>query len=238
MPYLFFRELFQTFLGDYLKIVEPDTAVHLLPEQARFPAVDMSDWTDEERNEIGAVAEIPTRDGGSLTLLIQFEPELRGPAETARRFGRWFLALETRMVQPVLLSVLYLRGGRPGPNLESAAVSTVYDMEVVRIFYTAFGLSEAHGDYYLERPEPLAWALAALMKPVRRSRAEHRLACLRRIADSNTVLSDRERSLLTTCVEQETEPGGPFCVDALRREWTSAPSGGRKGFVKGGHSTC
>ncbi|HWN45261.1 MAG TPA: hypothetical protein VNW71_23750, partial [Thermoanaerobaculia bacterium] len=90
-------------------------------------------------------------------------------------------------------------------NLESAAVSTVYDMEVVRIFYTAFGLSEARADYYLERPEPLAWALAALMKPVRRSRAEHKLACLRRIADSNTALSGREKSLLTSCVEQWME---------------------------------
>lgn len=232
MPYQFFRELFQTFLGDYLKLVEPDTAVHLIPERASFPAVDMTDWTEEERAEIGAVAEIPTRDGTSITLLIQLEPELRGPAETARRFGRWFLALETRLAQPVLLSVLYLNGGRPGPNLESSAVSTVYDMEVVRIFYTAFGLSEARGDYYLERPEPLAWALAALMKPVRRGRAEHKLACLRRIAAAD--LSDRERSLLIACVEQGTEPGATFCVD----RWTSAPSGGRKGSVKGGHSTC
>lgn len=203
MPYSFFRELFQTFLGDYLKIVEPDTAVHLLPERARFPVVDMSDWTDEERTEIGAVAEIPARDGTSLTLLIQVEPEPRGPAETARRFGRWFLALETRLVQPVLLSVLYLRGGRPGANLESSAVGTVYSMEVVRIFYTAFGLSDARADYWLERPEPLAWALAALMKPVRRSRAEHKLACLRKIAGAG--LSDRERSLLTACVEQWME---------------------------------
>lgn len=203
MPYLFFRELFQTFLGDYLKIAEPDMAVHLLPEGARFPVVDMSDWTDRERAEIGAVAEIPTRDGGSLTILIQVEPEPHGPAETARRFGRWFLALETRLVQPVLLSVLYLRGGRPGPNLESAAVGTIYNMEVVRIFYTAFGLSEARADYYLERPEPLAWALAALMKPVRRSRAEHKLACLRRIAGA--PLGDRERSLLVACVEQWME---------------------------------
>ena len=140
--------------------------------------------------------------------------------------------LETLLVQPVLLSVLYLRGGRPGLNLESSAVSTVYDMEVVRIFYTAFGLSEARGDYYLERPEPLAWALAALMKPVRRSRAEHRLACLRRIAAAD--LGDRERALLTACVELGTEPGGAFCVE----RWTSAPSGGRKGSVKGGQSPC
>jgi hypothetical protein len=183
-------------------------AVHLLPEGARFPVVEMDGWSDRERNEIGAVAEVPTRDGGSLTLLIQFEPEPHGPAETARRFVRWFLALETRLVQPVLLSVVYLRGGRPGPNLESAAVGTVYDMEIVRIFYTAFGLSEARADFYLERPEPLAWALAALMKPARRSRAEHKLACLQRIADSagsKTALSDRERSLLTSCVEQWME---------------------------------
>lgn len=203
MPYRFFRELFQTFLGDFLRIAEPDMAVHLLAEGARFPVVDMSDWTDQERDEIGAVAEIPTRDGGSLTILIQLEPEPHGPAETARRFGRWFLALETRLVQPVLLSVVYLRGGRPGANLESAAVCTVYDMEVVRIFYSAFGLSEARADYYLERPEPLAWALAALMKPVRRSRAEHKLACLRRIAGA--PLADRQRSLLTSCVEQWME---------------------------------
>lgn len=202
-PQAFFRELFQTFLGDYLKIAEPDTAVHLLPERARFPVLDMSDWTDEERSEIGAVAEIPTRDGGALTLLIQLEPEPLGPAETAQRFGRWFVALETRLTRPVLLSVVYLRGGRPGLNLESAAVGKVYSLEVVRIFYTAFGLSEARADFYLERPEPLAWALAALMKPVRRSRAEHKLACLRRIAGA--ALTDRERSLLASCVEQWME---------------------------------
>ena len=199
----FFRELFQTFLADYLKIVEPDTAVHLIPERATFPLVDMSGWIEEERTEIGAVAEVPTRDGGAVTLLIQVEPEPRGPVETARRFGRWFLALETRLVQPVLLSVLYLRGGRPGLNLESSAVGMVYSMEVVRIFYTAFGLSEARADHYLERPEPLAWALAALMKPVLRNRAEHRLACLRRIAEA--PLTDRQRWLLASCVEQNLE---------------------------------
>lgn len=203
MPYPFFRELFQTFLGDYLRIAEPDTAAHLLPEHARFPILDVPEWTDRERSEIGAVAEIPTRDGGALTVLIQPEPEPHGPAETARRFGRWFLALEARLTRPVLLSVVYLRGGRPGPNLESAAVCTVYGLEVVRIFYTAFGLSEARADYYLERPEPLAWALAALMKPVRRSRAEHKLACLQRIAGAD--LTSRQRSLLTSCVEEWME---------------------------------
>ncbi|HWM93715.1 MAG TPA: hypothetical protein VN493_23355 [Thermoanaerobaculia bacterium] len=203
MPHLFFRELFRTFLGDYLRLAEPDTAAHLLPERARFPIVDAPGWTDEERTEIGAVAEVPTMDGTALTVLIQPEPEPRGPAETAQRLSRWFLALESHWTQPVLLSVIYLRGGRPGLNLESSAVGSIYGTEVVRIFYTAFGLAEARADYYLERPEPLAWALAALMKPVRRSRAEHKMACLQRIAGAD--LEDRERTLLTSCVEQWME---------------------------------
>jgi hypothetical protein len=202
-PYPFFRELFQTFLGDYLRIAEPDSAGELVPEKARPLVLHVPDWTDQERSEMGAVAEVPTRRGEVVTVLIQPEPEPRGPAETAERFGRYFLALEARWTQPVLLSVVYLRGGRPGINLESAAICKVFGMEVLRIFYTSFNLSEARGDYYLERPEPLAWALAALMRPVRLSPAEHKLACLRRIAAAD--LSDRERSLLIACVEEWME---------------------------------
>jgi len=201
--YRFFRELFQTFLGDYLQIAEPDSAVHLLPEQARFPVLDVPDWTDEERNALGAVAEVPSRSGEPVVVLIQAEPEPDNPAGTARQLGRYLLTLERRLARPVLLSAVYLRGGRPGVNLETAAASRVFGMEVLRIFYTDVGLAEARAEYYLERPEPLAWALAALMRPVRRSRAEHRQACLRRIAGAG--LPPREQGLLTACVEEWME---------------------------------
>lgn len=216
-PYLFFRELFQAFVGDYLRIAEPDSADHFLLDQARCLVLDVADWTDQERNEIGAVAEVPTRRGEVVTVLIQPEPEPRGPAQTAERFGRYFLALEARWTQPVLLSAVYLRGGRPGVNLESAAVGKVFGTEVLRIFYTAFGLAECRGDYYLERPEPLAWALAALMSPVRRSRAEHKLACLRRIEEAD--LPEAKRSLLVACVEEwmEMRPEDRDEFLALRR---------------------
>lgn len=193
-------ELTRAFLGDYLRLIEPDTAVHLLPDQATFPTVDTSAWAADECCELGLVAQIPARDGTSLTLLVQIEPEPRGPAQTADRFGRWFLALETRLVQPVLLSVLYLRGGRPGANLESCAVGTVYSLEVVRIFYTAFGLSHARADFFLNRPEPLAWALAAAMQPVRYSRDELCQLALGKIRAANDLDSER-RDLLQAFVE-------------------------------------
>lgn len=206
-PYPFFRELFQTFLGDYLKIVEPDLAPHLRIDRARFPILDVPPWTDAERRTIGVVADVPTDDGDAVTVLIQTEPATLDPAETARRLGRAFLALEHRYTQPVLLSVVYLHGARPGLNLESASLATIHGVEMLRIFYTAFGLDECRADSFLDRPEPLSWALAALMRPVRRSRAEHKLACLSRIAASE--LPAGRRALLAACVEEwmEMRPG-------------------------------
>ncbi len=210
----FFRELFQTFLGDFLRIAEPDFAAHLLPEQARFPVLDLTGWSDEERAAIGTVADVPTHIGDSVTVLVHAEPEPLSPAETSRRLNRYFVGLETKYSQPVVLTAVYLRGGRPGLNLESASVNPLLDVEMVRIFYTAFGLAEARAEHYLERPEPLAWALAALMRPVRRSRVEHRLDCLRRIARAG--LPARETGLLTTCVEEWMEMRAEDRAELLR----------------------
>ena len=51
--------------------------------------------------------------------------------------------------------------------------------------------------------QPLAWALAALMDPGPLRRAEHKLACLRRIASA--ALTDIEGALLANCVESYLE---------------------------------
>jgi len=47
--------------------------------------------------------------------------------------------------------------------------------------------------------EPLAWALAALMRPEQLSRAALKLACLRRIAAAE--LDEIQRFLLVNCVQ-------------------------------------
>ncbi|HEX3131254.1 MAG TPA: hypothetical protein VH394_28215 [Thermoanaerobaculia bacterium] len=208
----FFRELFQTFLDDFIRIAEPDFMAHLLPGLARFPVLDLGGWSDEERAALGAVAEMPTRDGRWATVLIHTEPEPLSPAETSRRLSRYFLALEAKYVQPVVLTTVWLRGGRPGINLESVSVNPLLDVEMVRIFYTTFGLGEARAEHYLERPEPLSWALAALMRPTRCGPAAHRRACLRRIAEAG--LPVRETALLRACAEEwVAEPGDVFSVD-------------------------
>ena len=65
--------------------------------------------------------------------------------------------------------------------------------------YLLFGLSHCSAAEYLASPEPLAWALTALMDCGDLRRAELKMRCLARIAEA--PLSDKERHELANCVE-------------------------------------
>jgi len=191
------REVLQTFLADYLRLVEPDSAQHLELDQITFPAV--PDWSPAEHQRLGVVGEAPSRWGEQVTLLIQVEPEALTPAELSRRIGCYFMDLEIHYCQPVLLHVLYLQGGRPGINLETAPICRIFNMDLLRLYFTAFGIGGCRAEYYLERPEPVAWALAALMPALRLSRAQHRACCLERVA--GCPLQEEQKALLRSCID-------------------------------------
>lgn len=159
-PRLLLRQLIRTFFPDYLRIVEPDSAGKMRLDLITFPTPEkISEWTEDDQLDLGLdfriVAEVPIRRGEFVTILVQVEAEAQTPPEAARRLGCYLTGLELRYGQPVLLSVVYLRGGRGGIHLESAALAEVFGIELVRIFYTAFCLEEARAEYFLERPEPL-----------------------------------------------------------------------------------
>jgi hypothetical protein len=81
--------------------------------------------------------------------------------------------------------------------------------------YISFGLAGCRAEEYLARPEPLAWALAALMDPGSWSRAELKIACLRRIAG---LKGRTDPFLLVDCVENylQLDPREVAEFDALR----------------------
>lgn len=181
------RTLIRTFFADYLRLVEPDAAREMRLDRITFPRRTFKN---------GLIAEVPPRRGEPVTVIVRIEPtrEAFQPLATdLRRLG-------LRYSQPVLLSVLRLTGGRPGANLESAPLGEAFGIELTRIFYTVFGLDGARAEYFLERPEPLAWALSAWMRPLRRHPEEHRRACLERIAAA--ALSEPQRRLLRRAVEE------------------------------------
>lgn len=219
-PRLLLRQLIRAFFPDYLRIVEADSAGKMRLDLITFPTPEkISEWIEDDQSDLGAdlgadlgpglrsdlrpdlriVAEVPIRRGEFVTILVQVEAEAQTPPEAARRLGCYLTDLELRYGQPVLLSVVYLRGGRGGVHLESATLAEFFGIELARIFYTAFCLEDARAEYYLERPEPLSWVLSTLMRPIRRSPEEHRRICLERIAA--TALDEESRALLRQGIE-------------------------------------
>jgi len=194
------RTLLQVCFADYLRLVEPDAAEHLCLDRASFRSCGQ-----DERSGLGLVAEVPSLRGGKVTVLVRIEPDAPAPDALSDRLGQTLLDLEVRYGQPVLLSVVCLRGARPGINLETTAVGRVFGVEVLRVFYTLFGLGGARAEYYLQRPEPLAWALAALMTPFHLDPPALRQACLERIAAAR--LDRPRRALLAGSVEAFLDSG-------------------------------
>lgn len=180
------RDLIRSFFADYLRIVESDAAAELRLDgiALRRKPVDGA----------AVVAETASRKGETVTVLVRIEPEGLLPAETSLRIGESVRGLRLPYGEPVLASMVYLQGGRPGVRLESGIIAQAAGIELARLYYTTFGLSESRAEHFLERPEPLAWALAARMHPMKRTWEEHHRACLSRIAAA--PLDEKRRALL------------------------------------------
>jgi Domain of unknown function (DUF4351) len=100
---------------------------------------------------------------------------------------------------PVHTIVVYLRGGPPGVT-RSVYRETSLGREVASFRYVSLGLSRASAEDLLDRPEPLAWAFAALTRSRSHQRQTRlRIACLRRIAAAADVDEGRRFSLFN-CV--------------------------------------
>jgi len=143
----------------------------------------------------GNIGVLASRKGvGKTACLVHIATEASDPEELAQRLGGLLMDLGLRYGEPVLVSVVHLHGGRPGVHLESGVIAELGGIELVRVFYTCLGLEEAHAEHFLERPEPLAWLFATLMRPEKRTPEEHRRACLERIAAA--PLDEERRTLL------------------------------------------
>jgi hypothetical protein len=117
------------------------------------------------------------------------------------RLWRYGNQIQARYDTPVLTIVVYLKRGRPGVHLESWESRLGPDFPAPR--YVSFGLAGCPAAEYLDCPEPLAWVLAALMDPGSWSRAELKMACLRRIAGLKGRI---DPFLLVDCVENYLHP--------------------------------
>jgi hypothetical protein len=144
------------------------------------------------RREADLVARIPRRDGGAL--LVHVEIEARARRTMPRRLRAYAHRIQALYDGQLLTILLNLRGGTPGVQRVQPD-DEIHEHGLSGFQYVAFGLAGCEAANYLERAEPLAWALAALMRPGAMSPAEHKLACLRRIAAAR-IAPDRELLLM------------------------------------------
>ena len=211
----FFKTLLRAFLPDFLAVVAPRVAEQLDLSRAIFLDKEFFGGTTGRRGEADLLVQVPLLRDAGRSVLIHVEIESRARKGMARRLWRYRNQILAVYEGQVLSVVLYLRGGRPGVRLEPMEEDTI-GPEVGDLRYLAFGLSGCRAEDYLARPEPLTWALTALMRSGSLGRAEHKLACLRRIAEAD--LDEDRRLLLVNCVETylQLSPRETAEIDALR----------------------
>jgi hypothetical protein len=193
-----FKILLGRFLPEFLTLVAPEPAGRL--DLTRWRLLDketFTDWPQGRRRELDLLAKVPLA-GGGRSALVHVEIEARFGPKLGARLADYYMQVRLRHRLPVLPIALCLHRGKPGITLR-ANVDDELGPEIGCFRYYTLCLERCRAEDYLTRDEPLAWALAALMRAETLSRAEHKLACLRRIAAAR--LGDLDRVLLVNCVE-------------------------------------
>ncbi len=191
-----FKRLLQRFFADFLRIVAPDVAERLDLSAPLFLDKELNLPVGDRIVDLLARAPLRTEPGKALLIHVEIEARARpGMEERLREYHRW---IQSRHSGQILSIVVYLRGGRGGVR-EEVAKDDLAGPGLPGFRYLAFGLERCRVADYLSRREPLAWALAALMKPGALSRARLKLDCLLRISESS--LHDEDRGVLVNCIE-------------------------------------
>lgn len=193
-----FKTAFRHFLGDLIEILDPQLAELLDLSQLKF--LDKEAFTDlpgGKRADLDLVAETRTRQGEPRAVLLHLENEGKYRKATEQRLLTYSMHLKLKYGHPVITIVVYLKGGPPGVAWREL-VEKVGPYEILRFRYLAFGMEGSSAERYLELPQPLAPALAALMRPEGIDRVEQKLRCLKKISEAD--VDDAQRFLLNTVV--------------------------------------
>ncbi len=190
-----FKQLLRVLLEDFLRLVAPQALERLdLSSPELLDKELFAEGPHGRRRELDLLVRVQTTAGSPV--LVHVEIEARASRGMELRLWRYKNQIQARYDTPVLTIVIYLKRGHPGVCLKTRESDLGPDFSELR--YLSFGLAGCRAAEYLARPEPLAWALAALMDPGSWSRAELKMACLRRIAGLKSRI---DPFLLVDCVE-------------------------------------
>jgi hypothetical protein len=176
-----FKNAFSHRFQDLIELVDPDLAATLDLSAPKFLGTEaFTDFPEGARAAADLVAETPTRLGEAQLVLVHTEIEGEFRRTIDRRTLRYSMHLRLKFDVPVVSVVVFLTGGPPGVTRRTI-VETVGALEVDRFTYLAFGLSGSLAEAWVDRPQPLAAALAALMRSEVWDNAERKVRCLKAV---------------------------------------------------------
>jgi len=207
------KSLIKLFFADFLRLVAPALASRLEAGEAIFLDKEIfTDWPVGDRREMDLLAKVQVNQE-ELPLLIHVEIETEFRSGMDRRLWLYYMQLRLRHGLLVLPILVNLQGGRSG--LRREALREGVEGTATAVFrYRVLGLSGCLAEEWLSKPEPIAWAFAALMRPGDWSSAELKLECLRRIATSE--VSGLRKQILVDWVETYVQLSGQNAIELQR----------------------
>ena len=199
---LVLKTAIEHFFGDLVRLTEPDFAARVDLDNVEFlPQESFSDFPSGRRRIADVVAKLTSNDGERRIVLVQAEVEDDFRTAMDKRSFFYFMYLRIKYDLPVLMIVVFLKGGQEALEMREF-VDEAEGVEVCRFRYVALCLSQNRAEDFVDRPQPLASALAAFMKsgwdPV-----EKKLRCLRAIRHAD--VDEARRFILATIVELYVE---------------------------------
>lgn len=198
-----FKRLLRAFFAGFLRLVAPDLAARLDLSAVAFLDKEFVATSAPERSRVvDLLARVVLKDEPGKSLLVHVEIEARARRGMGTRLRDYHRAIQARHEEPVLSIVVYLKGG-PAGICEQELDGDLKAPGLTSFRYLSFSLSRCSAAEYLAKPEPLAWALAALMSRRGMSKAELKMRCFARLAEA--TLKDEERRELANCIETYLE---------------------------------
>jgi hypothetical protein len=216
-----FKDLIRNRFREFLHLAAPLLAIRLSAD-AEFSFLDKEgflDFPEGRRHEVDLLVEVfdAPRAGGRFLIHVEIENHFR--TDIGRRIARYSHQLFLRHPWPVISIGVFLHGGPAGAHWIARA-ERVLDLEVHTLRYFSFGVSRLPAETLLDRPEPLAWAFAALARPGKIGRARLKLELLQKIAFSSA--DEAVRFLLTNCVETYLQLTGREAAEYVSLRSTQA----------------
>lgn len=200
-----FKTVFRYFLKDLIELVHPALAATLDLDKVRFVDKDLFvDFRKAGHREPDLVAEAAPRRGKPRLILVHVDVEGDFRQEKIDyRMPCYSMHLTLTSDKPVISIAVFLRGGPEGVKIRTVR-QRVRPFEVWRFRYLAFGLSKSLAEDYVGRPQPLAAALAALMRSEIWDRVEKKVRCLEAVNRAEGLDLAR-RYMLTTVIDTYVE---------------------------------